>query len=580
MINGEVTKYVESKGWKSKIEGKEIKIETCPINNCNGFHFYMKGDDGAYYCHKCGASGSLWKLKQQLGDLPPVSKMGAGGTHKPPTINIEKQMEARRGSKAAMDFLYGRGFTAATLDHFRVGYKEKKIDKEIGLVGGVTLPFMDADGKPINTKWRSLVEKDFRLIPNCPKPLFNGLAIDRARPVIITEGEFDALAAYQLGFDNVVSLPNGARNIEAVTAIDNRETPEILIATDNDTEGDASAENISKLVSRPCRRLKFPDGIKDFNEALLAGMNGDDIQCLIDAAESMRRGDIADAGEIHDRLSASLENTSSAIKTGWTTFDAYLGGLRPGELTTVSADTGIGKTSWCGNVAYLVNKQDFPILVLTAEDSCEQFYSKLCSIHTGLCFETLHDETLRGLNPQYTFTRKHFQDCRNYFSKRDVYFWSGQGSLSGDQVGNLIRYCGLAYGVRLALVDNLHHFVSASNVEQERLAIEQFTRSLARCAIETGVHVMLVCHPTKQIGVTKGRVLMNDLKGSASIKQDSHNIITLYRNREHFQTETEVWIQKCRSASAREGKAIFTFNELNQRYACTSKTSLSNETEN
>ncbi|MFA6450694.1 MAG: DnaB-like helicase C-terminal domain-containing protein [bacterium] len=572
MINSEVTRYVESKGWKSKIKGKEIKIEICPIGGCNNYHFYMQGSDGAFFCHKCGASGSLWKLKKELGDLPPVVKYGdADAKRKPPVINVEQQMDARRGNRAATEFLQARGFTEETLDHFRVGYSES------GGTGGVTLHFMDEKVNPVNSKWRGITEKNFRLVPDCPKPLFNGHAIDKTRPVIITEGEFDAMSFFQLGFDNVCSLPNGARSLDAVTVLDCKEIPKIIIATDNDEAGDRAAENIAALISRPCSRLKFPDGIKDGNDALLAGMNGEDIQRLIDAAESMRRGDIADSAEIHDRLVASLGNISPAIKTGWKYFDLLLGGMRPGELTTVSADTGIGKTSWAANLIYQIIKQNYPGLIVTAEDSPEQFYSKLCSIHTGLCFETLHDENLRD-NPQYLFTKNNFQDCRNYFSNRDVYYWNGRGSLSGDQVSNLIRYCGLAYDVRLAVVDNLHHFISASNIEQERHAIEQFTRGLARCAIETGVHILLVCHPTKETGIT-GRVHMNYLKGSASIKQDSHNIITLYRNREHFQTETEAWIQKCRSASAREGKVIFSFNEFNQRYECTNKTSLTNETE-
>src|SRR5690606_28468777 len=46
------------------------------------------------------------------------------------------------------------------------------------------------------------------------------------------------------------------------------------------------------------------------------------------------------------------------ISTGWKSLDRYLQGLRKGEVTVVTADTGVGKTTFCTHLMVNCAMQD------------------------------------------------------------------------------------------------------------------------------------------------------------------------------------------------------------------------------
>ena len=73
--------------------------------------------------------------------------------------------------------------------------------------------------------------------------------IDKSKPLVITEGQPDAMVVWQCGYENVVSVPNGANNLlwidhcwEWLQGIS-----EFIVFADNDTKG---LEMANKIKSR------------------------------------------------------------------------------------------------------------------------------------------------------------------------------------------------------------------------------------------------------------------------------------------------------------------------------------------
>jgi twinkle protein len=108
------------------------------------------------------------------------------------------------------------------------------------------------------------------------------------------EGELDKLALYEAGVRNAVSVPGGAlpprrvapaappaaaqadRRLAAKFSFLRRAGPElagarrIVLATDADVPGQALAEELARRLGRGrCALLRWPDGCKDANDALL-----------------------------------------------------------------------------------------------------------------------------------------------------------------------------------------------------------------------------------------------------------------------------------------------------------------------
>jgi hypothetical protein len=146
----------------------------------------------------------------------------------------------------------------------------------------VVFRYQNTDGAFLYDKFRPLGDKKvfWRTPRGCPSALY-GLADlpkgerDRDR-IVVVEGELDLHALRAVGFESVVSVPDGAGS---------RLTPDllrpladyrqILIATDADDPGEELARRLCKeLGEGRCRRVVFRDGdalFKDANDALKAG---------------------------------------------------------------------------------------------------------------------------------------------------------------------------------------------------------------------------------------------------------------------------------------------------------------------
>lgn len=77
-------------------------------------------------------------------------------------------------------------------------------------IGAVAAFAYRKDGKPYAGKFRAVAGKDWRSTQGVSRGLYNEdcLRVDGG-PVVITEGEIDALSAMQAGYPRSVSLPDG-----------------------------------------------------------------------------------------------------------------------------------------------------------------------------------------------------------------------------------------------------------------------------------------------------------------------------------------------------------------------------------
>src|SRR5215471_17932455 len=134
---------------------------------------------------------------------------------------------------------------------------------------------IDEGGTKINTKYRTIAgEKQFCQETGA-KPVFWNVdrITDEAlkdEPLIITEGEFDAIAAIQAGFGRVVSVPNGAPQREDEDSgarykfLENapkalHQCNEIILATDADRPGLVLMNDLALRLGRVrCRWVKYP----------------------------------------------------------------------------------------------------------------------------------------------------------------------------------------------------------------------------------------------------------------------------------------------------------------------------------
>jgi twinkle protein len=147
----------------------------------------------------------------------------------------------------------------------------------------LAVPYVER-GTTINHKYRLTSDKRHRMDPDAPLTLWNHdcLLEDSDQPLVICEGEWDAMTALQLGW-RAVSVPNGAPSSASddpaqakryeflwrARDLINR-VQRIILATDADAAGKAlRADLIALLGADRCSFVDYPFPAKDLNEVLL-----------------------------------------------------------------------------------------------------------------------------------------------------------------------------------------------------------------------------------------------------------------------------------------------------------------------
>lgn len=160
------------------------------------------------------------------------------------------------------------------------GISDKYLKKFARLGKSNTMMMPLTNGKKvIGIKYRTIDKKIFSERDSQSDYLLGWQLVKDFSYIIIVEGEIDLLSALEVGFESVVSLPFGAGNLKS---IENQKDwlssfDKIIIATDNDTQGKKSKDEIIKILSNVKSNKDKLFGVdlgiyKDFNEVLTSGL--------------------------------------------------------------------------------------------------------------------------------------------------------------------------------------------------------------------------------------------------------------------------------------------------------------------
>ena len=293
--------------------GDELRFNYCPI--CDKVKenpdFAINTAEGVYFCFSNNQGGrveDLTKYDFDIGEIPELRKFikksyirKSYGDNKASsrdrenerktTINNREEKEKNRQSsgkdrKNKKDIDLSNIFLSRKNNFLNdewikylasrcIGTKYLKKIARLGKNNTMMIPLTNGK-KVVGIKYRTLDKKIFSERDSQSDYLMNWQLVKDFKYIVIVEGEIDLLSALEVGFLNVVSLPFGAGNLKA---IENQKDwlskfEKIIIATDNDTQGKKSKNEIIKILSNVKEKLYEVDmgEFKDFNEVLTSGL--------------------------------------------------------------------------------------------------------------------------------------------------------------------------------------------------------------------------------------------------------------------------------------------------------------------
>lgn len=167
---------------------------------------------------------------------------------------------------------------------------------------------------------------------------------DDATEVVLTEGEYDAMAVSQATGRPAVSLPNGCRSLPVQVLPLLERFKKIYLWMDNDQPGQEGAEKFARKLGLDRCYIVHCTEAKDANEALLKG--------TVDLNEKLQQAKLVPHDRIltfedlrHDVLHELLEpdKYSGVPIPSLPKFTQLVKGFRRGELTVLTGPTGSGK---------------------------------------------------------------------------------------------------------------------------------------------------------------------------------------------------------------------------------------------
>jgi len=579
-MDRDLQRYLTEKSWEWKlVEGeRQVLVESeCPFCG-KPKHLYFNAATTTWDCKRCGESGNLLTMKRLLGDLKVEVKSAADylfyrgkrdaptiGGERPPQGVDEKFHERLMSGKApeVFDYLTGaRGFTEETLRRFKIGVAGN------GQKILISIPHYFR-GELVCIKFRSVppAEKFFSRWKDCPSVLFNGDSLigladlpPRQRKVAVCEGEFDAMSLVQLGYERVVSTTTGAGRADwpAHWLEPLEPATTIYLAFDADGAGEDGAEKAVATLGRyRCRRVVPP--LHDWNECVSAGVDRATVDEAVKSAREYDEQTVKPMSAFADDLRAALSRGQPRGRsTGWITLDAVLGGIRDGELTVITGDTGSGKTTFTTALCRNQAMQDAPCLIAPFEQRPHDVLGKLVSMEEG--------------RSVFDLSKIELEDGLSKIVDHPYYFIDIHGTAPLGTVKDAIYVAVRRYGVRFVVLDHLHFFLDCKP-ENERQAIGAAMRAMALWVQDLMIHLVLVVHP-KVLGKDKfgnvRKVTVDDLRGSSEIKQTTWNILRVWRDRHDVMgsraDDTEIAVLKCRSPAGAEGATMLHFDPKGERY--------------
>ena len=422
-------------------------------------------------------------------------------------------------------------------------------------------PYFDGSGRIQGFKTKDKL-KQFKYEGVSTDTLFGQhLFPTSGKRIVITEGELDAASCYEaMGGWPMVSLPHGAASAKKdiqkqIPLLQGYE--EIVLFFDNDNAGREAVEKAASIL--PIGKVKIArlEQYKDASDALQANDTNAICRAIWDAKEYQPDG-IVNGKSLLETVTTPSPPCNHKYK--FEGLQEKTHGIRYGELTTITAGTGQGKSTFCRQLATQLLEEGVKVGYIALEESNRRTALGLMSVSVG---KALH----LGEHEYSTLKEAYDSTIDNW----NLYLYDHFGSLSSDTIYNRIEYMALGLDIKVIFLDHLSILLSGLQGDERRM-IDQTMTNLRSLVERTGISLFLVSHlrrtHTDQDHTDGAKVSLGQLRGSQAISQLSDTVLALERDQQSDDDVSTLRILKNRysgetgvAAALKYDKTTCKFNE-------------------
>lgn len=373
--------------------------------------------------------------------------------------------------------------------------------------------------------------------------------------------------AFQFIFDTVIS----SGEVPSIRVFQ-RQFPNYELEMYHDSNGKSvvgTEENLTYWCDEVRRKVKH-NKIADLVEQVskdLVDFDTDDAYLEIKKAISYIESEVVETRDIditknvEDRKNAYLKKKvnhgMSGIPTGFKLLDYILGGLENKTLTTLIANTGVGKSWFTIIVAAHCILLGYKVLFFTTEMSEELIQGRLEAVLYSKCYGEIDYEKFRRGALDVKTERKFFQFLSEDLPEFQPLIISlGTSPMS---VAATID----KYKPDIVFIDSVYLMDDDQGAKDDWLRITHITRDLKKLCNRTEIPIFINSQADKNTSKKTGPEL-GSISYAQSLGQDSDNILALYRD-ETMINDREMAIKVLKQREGNLGKVVMNwdFNVMN-----------------
>lgn len=519
--------------------------------------------EGVWNCHNCGWKGSVKKFERN----DKVKKFTK------PEQSMLKHIEL---TDKIIKYSEGRKISEETLNKFLIHGKEEWMPATQKKERCIVFPYLRG-GEIVNAKYRD-GNKNFRLCKDAELIFFGMQTLEGRHCAIITEGEWDALAAYESGFGRdyepipdddgqvtehplgrwaVLSVPNGAsKGSQKLEYLDNcsdwlSEIDEFVIATDGDEAGISLREElVRRLGAEKCRILYYPtnavvsqlDGskraCKDLNEVLVY-FGADAVKEAVNNAEAIPVDGIY---YLEDIFPSMLENFHRGVQLAPTMrfgeeMDEHFR-WKKGDINLWTGYANWGKTFFVLQLMLTKSIYDgWKWAIFSPENyPANDFYDDIVEMYVGKWLDKM--------------TEQEYVDACGFINEHIFYVYP-ENDHDIESINEKFRYLILKKGVDGVLVDPFNQLdKTQKHYERDDQYLSLILKDIKRFALLNGVCYNIITHPknptykdNKELPI----VDMYDLHGGSMWGNKADGIVVYHRPNFHLDKNdptVTIYVQK------------------------------------
>lgn len=449
-----------------------------------------------------------------------------------------------------IEWFQKRQITVKTLEQMRVTESTEWMPQTSKEMNVICFNYY-RDDELVNVKFRDGA-KNFKMVKDAEKIFYNVDGIKGKKSVYIVEGEMDCLTMVQAGYENTVSVPNGATKGKNNLDYFDRcyayfeEVEEVFIVTDHDEPGENLGNELARRIGvEKCFRVHL-NGFKDVNDQLCTTGRVD--------VSDIRAYPITGIYTVENHWEAFMSLLKNGFPKGWKPRESIgnLFSIHPGYTTIITGIPGHGKSEILDQIVLQISI-DYNLRggFFTPENWPTE-------LHILKLIEKLMGKSAFKCNPM------ELQRARTFLQDRITWIYPEEG-FTLDGILNKVRQAVLKYGIQWFVLDpwnKLEHQDDSTNYVSRCLdMISNFNK-------KNGTHCFIVAHPTKMRRKPEGDGYevpgLYDISGSANFFNKADIGLSMYKEGDGRNT---LVVQKVKFKFwGHTGSVALNWNQENGRY--------------